>query len=40
MHFGGMNYRLGVMISCNGGQGGEFNAPWEIGISIPKLGLA
>ena len=38
--WGGINYRLWVFISHNGGQGGEFNAPWKIGISSPKLGLA
>ena len=38
--WGGINYRIWVFISCNGGQGGEFNASWETWVSIPKLGLA
>ena len=35
----GMNYRLGVLISRNGLQCGEFNAPWETRVSSPNLGL-
>ena len=35
-----MNYRLGFGIRCSSGQGGRVNAPWELVVSIPKLGLS
>ena len=37
--WGGINYRLWVLISCNGGQGGRVNVPWEMGIQSPNIGL-
>ena len=28
--WGGINYRPWVLISCNGGQGGEINVVWKV----------
>ena len=36
----GMKHRLGVLVSHNGGHCGRVNAPWEMGVSCPKLGIA
>ena len=38
--WGGINYRPWVFMLHSGGQGGEFNAPWKMGVSILELGLA
>ena len=38
--WGGKNYRPCVSISCNGGQGGEFNVLWRAWVSSIGLGLA
>ena len=35
-----MNYRLGVVNQRSGGHGGKFNVTWEMGVSIPKIGLS
>ena len=39
MIFGFMNYRLVDRIQRSGGQGGSVNAPRELGVSSPKIGL-
>ena len=35
-----MNYIIWFGNICSGGQGCGVNAPWELGVSIPKLGLS
>ena len=34
-----MNYRIWVGNLRSDGQGGGVNAPWELGVSNPKLGF-
>ena len=38
--FGFMNYRLVDRNWCSGGQGGRVNAPRELGVLSPKLGIS
>ena len=38
--FGFMNYRIGDRNRRSVGQGGGVNAPWDLGLSSPKLGLS